>query len=57
MGSLVKNACHRAEGFLASCVPDLQLTDLIVELDDERAEFNANGHLVLNFELLIHDPR
>ena len=52
MGALVKDLCDRFKVFLARCVPDLQLKDLLLELDDEGAKLDANCHLVVNFELI-----
>lgn len=57
VGSLVKDASDGAEGLLARRVPNLQLHDLLVQLDDEGSELYSNCHLVLHFELLVHDSR
>ncbi len=50
----VEDPGDRTERLLARSVPDLQLHDLAVELDHEGAEFDANRHLVLQLELVVH---
>ena len=54
MGATVKNSRHRLEAFLAGRVPDLNFNHLIVYLQVKRAKLNANRHLVLLLEFIIH---
>jgi hypothetical protein len=37
------------------CVPNLKLDDLIVDSEAEAAELDANRHLMLTLELIIHN--
>ena len=54
MSTPIKNPRDRSEGFLSSSVPDLQLANFVLDLGDETAEFDADGHIVLFFELVVH---
>ena len=52
MGTFVEDLGDRLEGLLACGVPDLQLEDLRLELDDQRAEFNAYSDFMVHVELV-----
>ena len=53
----VEDACDRPERLLPRSVPYLKLHYLILYMSDEGAELDTNSHLVLNFEVVVHDPR
>ena len=55
MCTSIEDAGDRTEGLLAGGVPNLKLDYLIFNARDESSEFYTNGHLVLNFELIVHD--
>ncbi len=54
VGTSVKDSGNRTERLLARSVPYLQLHDLSIKLDHEGTEFDANRHLVLQLELVVH---
>ncbi len=54
VGASVEDPSDRAERLLAGRVPDLQLHDLAVQLDYEGPELDADRHLVLQLELVVH---
>ena len=49
----VEDFSYRSETFLSCCVPDLHLEDLIFNLDEIRAEFYADSHIMVLFELIF----
>lgn len=55
MSTTVKNPRHRFERFLTSGIPNLELDDFVVYLETIRAEFDADCHLMLLLELVVHD--
>jgi hypothetical protein len=54
-GGAVVGAGDGAEVLLAGSVPDLQLDDLLGELDGLGCELDADGHVVLRVDLLLHE--
>ena len=52
--SLVEDASDRAERFLACRIPNLQLYNLLVQLDNKVTEFNSDGDLMLDLKLFVH---
>ncbi len=55
MGAAVKDTRHRLEGLLPRSVPDLQLDYFFIYFETEGAEFHSYSHLMLHFEIIIHD--
>ena len=47
ISAAIKDARDAPERLLARCVPDLELYNLVVDFDYERAELNTNSNLVL----------
>ena len=55
VASLVKNSGYAPETFLACCIPNLKLDDvLIVDPQNIVAEFNTDGHVVLVVERVVN---
>ena len=55
MGATVKDTSHWLKGLLPRSVPDLQLDYFFIYFEPEGPEFHSDGHLVLHFEIIIHD--
>ena len=55
MSSAIENSSYRTERFLSCGVPNLKLYNFIFNLGYKGSEFNSYSHLMLNFELIIHD--
>ena len=47
VGASVENSGDWAEGLLPCRVPNLELHDFVINLDDEAAKLNTNCHLML----------
>ena len=56
MGTPVKNLRYALELLLAGSVPNLELENLLLQLDEECAELDANSHLVVGHKLIIGQP-
>lgn len=51
----IEDARHRLKGFLAGCIPDLELEDLAaVDPQSEGAKLHSDRHLMLCLELVVH---
>lgn len=53
MGSAVKDLGDTLERLLASCVPDLKLEHLLLQLDKECSEFDPNSHFMVRQKLVV----
>ena len=53
MGALVITRCDRLEPFLASCIPDLQLADLLVDVDGANLEVDSDSWHKVLLEVVI----
>ena len=54
MSAAVEYLCDGAEALLASCVPYLQLEDLVLHADQVRAEFYADRHIMILLEFVLN---
>ena len=50
----IENTSDWTERLLARCVPNLELGDSLIQLDDKRTKLYSNGNLVLKFKIFIH---
>ena len=53
VGTTVEYFGDTLELFLAGCVPNLELEHLLLELDEEGAEFDSDGDLMIGHEFII----
>ena len=53
MGTAVKYLRDRLEAVLARRIPNLQFEDLLLELYEQSAELDADGDLVILYELVV----
>ena len=57
MRPLIKNSRDGSESLLTSCVPNLELNDvLVVYSHDIVSEFYADGNVMLIVELVVYQP-
>ena len=56
MRSFVKDLCDRLEVFLTSCVPNLELKNLLLKTNEERTELNPDCDFMILSELVCSDP-
>ena len=54
MAAFVENASDRSKAFLTSCVPNLELYQLVVDLHNKVPEFHPNRHVVLLLEDVLN---
>ena len=57
MTSLIEDSSDASEALLTSCVPNLELNDvLVVNSHHIVTELDPNGHIVLVIELVVDQP-
>jgi len=56
-GSSIISRCNRAETFLSSCVPDLELDTLRVEVNGANFKVNANGCNETRCKRVVREPK
>jgi hypothetical protein len=55
MGSSIEYLGYGPEGLLTSGVPNLELKDLFFHFYQVRAEFDAYCHIMVVFEVILHE--
>jgi hypothetical protein len=53
MGTSVKDFCYTFETFLTSGIPNLQLKDLLLKLNEKGSEFHTYCDLVIGHEFIV----